>query len=86
MKRGLKPGEEQFGTRLKVAMANAGLNHADFAKRLGVRRNTVGNWVSGRCPPVYRVRQIADVLGVSSAWLLATEPLKLEDGHGEAEA
>ena len=60
-----------FGRRLKEAMAAKGLSNADVAAALGVHTITVSKWRTGSQPvESTRVPRLAEVLGVSEAWLL----------------
>ena len=61
--RGALPGQ-----RIREARKNAGLSQQALAERLGVSRNTVVNWESGRCVTDYRTAMaLCEVLGISPA-------------------
>ena len=51
---------------LRAARSNANLTQAEAAKKIGVSRDTIANWESGKTSPsVERFRQIESVYGVS---------------------
>ena len=60
-----------LGQRLKEAMAARGLSNVDVASALGVHSITVSKWRGGSQPvEPNRLPRLAEVLGVSEAWLL----------------
>ena len=67
----------QFGQRHRMALAleTADLGVLDAADKLGVSRDTLGNWLSGRTRPKdYAVRAVADICRVDERWLLTGIP------------
>lgn len=69
----------EFGRRLNEAVALRGLSQAELARRLSVRRATVGEWLNhGRVPSGAIMLKLPDLLGVSADWLLL--------GRGERDA
>ena len=57
--------ETQFGDRLKSLMDEKGIKQQFVADALGVARNTVSNWVTGRSRvTIDEASRLADVLGV----------------------
>lgn len=59
-----------FGGRIREARKQAGLSQHALAERLGVSRNTVVNWESGRCTTDYQTAlAVCKVLGLSPAVL-----------------
>lgn len=59
----------EFGKRLRVAMAEAGVSATDLAKNQGVRVQTVSRWRRGELPDDLRLPALADLLRVSLNWL-----------------
>lgn len=59
-----------FKTRLKEALEEKGNNYTDFAKELGVSKQTISAWLKGeRSPKSPTATQVALKLNVSPAWL-----------------
>ena len=59
-----------FKTRLKEALEEKGKNYTDFAKELGVSKQTISAWLKGeRSPKSPTATQVALKLNVSPAWL-----------------
>ena len=78
----LKELRQAFGRRLRESRKLAGLTQVELAKQLGVNRQAVGHWETGRnLPEGKTLRKLAEVLGVSAMWLhgnsltQTTEPL-----------
>lgn len=44
---------EKFGIQLKKLLNVKNVSQAEFAKRLGVNKNTVLSWVNGKSEPTY---------------------------------
>ena len=60
-----------LGDRLQVALDRAGVTVTEMALRLGVSRQTVGNYIAGRTNPKRAVIEVwADFTGVYAEWLL----------------
>lgn len=56
---------ELFPKNLQRYMADAGLSQTDVARRLGVSKQTVSEWISGKkFPRVDRMQQLADLFSV----------------------
>ena len=56
---------ELFPKNLQRYMADAGLSQTDVARRLGVSKQTVSDWISGKkFPRVDRMQQLADLFSV----------------------
>lgn len=56
--------------RMRKALQVSGIRCQDMAKRLGVSRGTVGNWINGRTSPRVAVLRLwALETGVSFDWL-----------------
>ncbi len=65
------PDMDTFGGRFSRALDACELDTHGFARRLGVRPNTVRGWETDRSMPnFHRLNKIAGLLGVSIAWLL----------------
>lgn len=65
-----------FGDRVRKARQIAGMGQREFAAAIGESASSLGIWETGRIIPrnqVERARRIADVSGVSLAWLLDVE-------------
>lgn len=61
-----------FAERLNVCMLKKGLNSTELGKRVGVARQTVSFWKSGRnLPSRALIPQIAELLDTSAEWLLS---------------
>ena len=59
-----------FGDRLKSLMANTGMNSTELAERIGISRQSVAYWLSGRnLPSRTTCYKIDEVFGVNVTWL-----------------
>lgn len=59
-----------FAERLKIALQNKNMKQSVLAYRIGVDRSYISNWLSGKYEAKTETQnQIANILGVSSAWL-----------------
>lgn len=64
----------ETGRRIAKAREDKGLNQSELARRLGVTPQSVQAWESGKNLPRYKkLTSIADVLGVSVAFLMADQ-------------
>ncbi|AGW42470.1 two-component system regulatory protein [Leifsonia xyli subsp. cynodontis DSM 46306] len=64
------PGIDALHKRLRMARIGADLEQADISERLGVARNTVSNWETGRSEPsATHFVQWALICGVPLEWL-----------------
>lgn len=60
-----------FVTRLRQAMFLKGVNQADLARRTGFTDGKVSSWCTGKYRPnAQAITKIANVLGVSTSYLL----------------
>ena len=59
-----------FAKRFEEARERAGLSVAALSKRLGVSPQSVYLWQQGSVPKAARLRELADLLGVSLQWLV----------------
>lgn len=73
------PMTTTFQSRIAEALKDSGLSQAEFARRVGIHRATVGDWVKGRSadPKLDAIFSAADVLRVQAQWLAT--------GHGPKE-
>ena len=68
------PDTATFGDRVAGARDAAGLNQAELARKLGVRKDTVLAWEEDRSEPrANKLSMMAGVLNVSIMWLLTGE-------------
>ena len=66
----VKTVEEFFSERLKLALRIADMTAEELSKRSGVTSSTISTYVQmHRSPSMWRVVEIAKVLGVSIDWL-----------------
>ena len=68
--------------RIKRIRKDAGLTQEQFAKRLGVKRNTVATYEMGRSTPIdAAITSICREFNVNEDWLRnGTEPMYLPEG------
>ena len=59
---------EKFFSRLKELLGNK--SESEFARMIGVRQQTLNNYMNGREPPARFVHDVCAKLGVSADWLL----------------
>ena len=60
--------------RLAMVLANSGKAQVDFATSVGTGRQSVINWIHGKCDPNARaLRRICRTYGVSADWLLGLD-------------
>ncbi|HEY5749528.1 MAG TPA: helix-turn-helix transcriptional regulator, partial [Chryseolinea sp.] len=64
-----------FSGNLKKQMREKEITQADLAKRLNVTQGAVSNYVRGRVPMVWMVKEIAQTLGVTANDLLGEHAL-----------
>ena len=79
-----------IGEQIKKARRNAGLTQKQLGDALGKGISTISEWESGkRSPDIDLLPTLAEVLGVSQAWLMTgDEPVRhnyihVVDEHGE---
>lgn len=58
-----------MGERIEVAIKGTGLGKGDFAKALGLARETVRRWIAGEVVPEDQLERIAKLSGKSVSWL-----------------
>lgn len=64
-----------FAERLAKARKHAGIGKTELARKIGVKPPSVTNYECGkRMPSVETLSKIADVLDVTTDWLLGIEP------------
>ncbi|PQM29027.1 XRE family transcriptional regulator [Sphingopyxis lindanitolerans] len=69
------PADPAFGSRLQRLRAQAGLNQAQVAERMGVSAPSVSGWEKGRARPKHsRMAALAAILGVPTSELLGDHP------------
>lgn len=75
------PADQAFGSRLQRLRAQAGLNQAQVADRMGVSAPAVSGWEKGRARPKHsRMAALAAILGVPTSELLGdSAPEDLRD-------
>jgi len=62
-----------LGTRIKLAREREGLSQEDVARRFKVHRAAVSQWENGKTHPSSgKLAELADVLSVSTEWLLGS--------------
>ena len=67
--------EFHMGDRLAKALEVSGISVATMAMKLGVSRQTIGNYLSGRTHPKLAVVKVwADETGVDLGWLKEGSP------------
>ena len=60
----------QIAERIKRAREDLGLSQSALAEAVGVDLTSVWRWEHGRASPARFIRKLADVLGVTPAYLL----------------
>ncbi len=76
-----------FGDRLAAARHYAGLEQAEFARRLGVKHATARGWEEDLNEPrANKLQMMAGLLNVSVIWLLTGEGEGVSGAPGEAGA
>ncbi len=65
---------QDFGVRLRVAIELAGLKPAEFARKVGLKPNTLNNYLQGVSEPKFDVLlKIVQKLGVTTDYLLTKQ-------------
>lgn len=67
---------EKFGKRLKKALKQAGYTQAKATEELGLSKNAITNYVSGRIPDTLILYKLANLCNVSMEWLLSGKETK----------
>ena len=66
-------------SKLQLALNKVGMTQTELAKRIGVERATVSNWINGnRTPTLGHLRKAAEVLGMTVTEILGDEVLYAE--------
>lgn len=72
-----KVKNQEMVRRLKKKFVESNLSQAEFAKELGVSRQTLGHWLNGvRAPDADNLLTICKAMNVSVDWLLGIDPLE----------
>jgi transcriptional regulator with XRE-family HTH domain len=58
--------DEDFAAQIRAARERLGLTQAQVAEKVGVARETVGNWETGQTDPKNKRARLLDVLGLST--------------------
>ena len=65
---------EQFAQKLKTARKNAGYTQMEASEIIGINRNTLAGYETGRTQPDFEtLGMLADFYEVSVDWLLGTK-------------
>lgn len=62
-----------FNDRLQIALKNKNLSGNALCKRLSIPNANYSNWKDNKLPRAETLKQIADILEVSTDWLLERE-------------
>lgn len=83
MKNDTKPkpfDRKEFANRLKSLLKAKGITQEEFANKLGAKRQTIGNYVTGeRVPPVELAFEMAQILEVSTDYFLGLSTTQSTD-------
>ncbi len=75
-----------LGRRLVRAMDARKLNQTQLAAKLGLKKNAVSTWITGKnVPDEANLRRIAEILKVPAAYLLALDPQATSGNVDDAE-
>ena len=78
---------EKFGERVRVLRDNKGLSQKELADRIGMTRSIISTYETGQKMPTYgKLIKLADVLEVSTDYLLGVENDSILDLSGLSEA
>jgi transcriptional regulator with XRE-family HTH domain len=56
--------------RLRKSMTAKAINGAELARRIGVKRQAISNWLAGRAEPTqHNLRSLAVILDIEQEWL-----------------
>jgi transcriptional regulator with XRE-family HTH domain len=74
---------ETITDRVRAAIDASGLTQAEIARRVGVERQTVGDWYHGRSINIRpeHLFALADTLGIEARWLATGKGPKLAIKH-----
>lgn len=62
-----------FNDRLQIALKNKNLTGNALCRRLGIPNANYSNWKDNKLPRAETLKQIAEILEVSTDWLLEKE-------------
>lgn len=65
---------QKFGERLKNAIKESDMTQKDLAKKIGISKTSVNNYVNGRIPDVVILYELSSFLGATMEWLLTGKP------------
>lgn len=66
--------QEAFSSNVEKALENKQITKYRLAKMLDVHQTTIKNWLDGKTEPNFEmIEKIADVLNVSTAYLMRKE-------------
>ncbi len=72
-----------FGERIKELRTSMGLNQVEFAKKLGVTKQSVSNWENGNIQPsIDMLTRIAVTFRVKADYLLGLDNMNIVDITG----
>ncbi len=74
---------------LKMARINKGIKQSELAEKIGVKQPTIGNWENSEknlYPPIDKLMQICDILGVTINDIVDDESDQNESIQNEEEA
>lgn len=79
-----RKSEEEVVKKIKIAMAEMGLNQTSLAKKLGVKPNTVSQWLTGtNAPKTDTIKKIAKATGKPINYFFAeVKGNNIAVGHG----
>lgn len=81
------PRSKEFQKRLEILRKERDLSNTDFAKFLGMSRQTIGFYLNGdRIPDILGLKQIAEECGVSADWLIGLTDVRTPDATTRAAA
>lgn len=77
--------ENVFPKRLKKIMKDEHITQSDLAKKIGVTRQSISTYLNGdRNPDIIVLKRLADVLSVSSDYLIGLSDFEINDGDMQA--
>lgn len=77
--------ENVFPERLKKIMKDEHITQSDLAKKIGVTRQSISTYLNGgRNPDIIVLKRLADVLSVSSDYLIGLSDFEINDGDMQA--
>lgn len=78
---------KEISNRLKKAMADSGLSFGEVSNITGIPKSAIHRYVTGNTPkiPITRLEQLAEVFGVSAAWIMGWEDTPTPDKAEQSE-